>query len=56
MLYEYAVDNELVDLYQLETLEELMAAYYNFPVDAQIALLKDRPAVFMSNCRKHPRL
>lgn len=41
VLYEEAVDN-VVDLYQLETLEELMAAYYDFPMDAQIALLKDR--------------
>lgn len=41
LLYEQAID-KVVDLYQLETLEELMAAYYDFPLDAQIALLRDR--------------
>lgn len=41
LLYEQAID-KVVDLYQLETLEELMAAYYDFPMDAQIALLRDR--------------
>ena len=30
------------DLYQVENLEELMAAYDDFPMDAQISLLKDR--------------
>lgn len=41
VLYETAAQH-VVDLYQLETLEELMAAYYAFPMDAQIALLKDK--------------
>ena len=41
MLYQMAVDNSAT-MYQLETLEELMAAYYAFPIDAQVALLKDR--------------
>ena len=40
-LYQMALDNSAT-MYQLETLEELMAAYYAFPVDAQVALLKDR--------------
>ena len=41
LLYNIARDNSAT-LYQLETLEELMAAYYAFPIDAQVALLKDR--------------
>ena len=41
ILYEMAVSH-VVDLYQVETLEELMAAYYAFPVDAQVGLLRDR--------------
>ena len=41
VLYETAAEH-VVDLYQLETLEELMAAYYAFPMDAQVALLKDK--------------
>lgn len=41
VLYQTAALH-VVDLYQLETLEELMAAYYAFPMDAQIALLKDK--------------
>ena len=41
MLYQMALDNSAT-MYQLETLEELMAAYYAFPIDAQVALLKDR--------------
>lgn len=41
LLYDIARDNSAT-LYQLETLEELMAAYYAFPLDAQVALLKDR--------------
>ena len=41
MLYQMALDNSATT-YELETLEELMAAYYAFPVDAQVALLKDR--------------
>ncbi len=41
LLFQMALDNSAT-VYQLETLEELMAAYYAFPVDAQIALLKDR--------------
>ena len=41
VLYEIAVSH-VSDLYQVETLEELMAAYYAFPVDAQIGLLRDR--------------
>ena len=41
MLYQMALENSAT-MYQLETLEELMAAYYAFPVDAQVALLKDR--------------
>ena len=41
MLFHMALDNSAT-MYQLETLEELMAAYYAFPVDAQVALLKDR--------------
>ena len=45
LFYEYAIDH-VVDLYQLETLEELLAAYYDFPMDAQIALLKDRLAYY----------
>lgn len=38
-LFEMAQGKEL---YQVENLEELMAAYYDFPMDAQIALLRDR--------------
>lgn len=41
MLYEIAVKKSAA-LYQLETLEELMAAYYAFPIDAQVALLGDK--------------
>ena len=41
VLYELAAAH-VTDLYQVETLEELMAAYYDFPLDAQVALLKDR--------------
>ena len=41
MLYQIALDNSAT-MYELETLEELMAAYYAFPIDAQVALLKDR--------------
>ena len=41
MLFQMASDNSAT-MYQLETLEELMAAYYAFPVEAQVALLKDR--------------
>jgi len=41
MLFQMAIDNSATP-YQLETLEELMAAYYAFPIDAQVALLKDR--------------
>lgn len=41
LLYELA-GSHVSDLYQVETLEELMAAYYAFPVDAQIGLLRDR--------------
>jgi len=41
VLYQAAAQH-VVDLYQLETLEELMAAYYAFPMDAQVALLKDK--------------
>ncbi len=41
VLYELAVEH-VTDLYQVETLEELMAAYYDFPLDAQIGLLNDR--------------
>ena len=41
VLYELAAKH-VTDLYQVETLEELMAAYYDFPQDAQVALLKDR--------------
>ena len=41
VLYELATKN-LLNLYQLETLEELMAAYYAFPMPAQVALLEDR--------------
>ena len=41
VLYEMAAKH-VTDLYQVETLEELMAAYYDFPVDAQVGLLKDR--------------
>ena len=41
MLFQMAQDNSAT-MYELETLEELMAAYYAFPVDAQVALLKDR--------------
>ena len=41
LLYQMALDNSAT-MYQLETLEELMAAYYAFPIDAQVALLKDR--------------
>lgn len=40
-LYQMALDNSAT-MYQLETLEELMAAYHAFPIDAQVALLKDR--------------
>lgn len=40
-LFETAVKHS-VELQQLETLEELMAAYYAFPMDAQVALLEDR--------------
>ncbi len=40
-LYKMAAEH-VTDLYQVETLEELMAAYYDFPLDAQIGLLKDR--------------
>ena len=38
-LFEMAQNKEL---YQVENLEELMAAYDDFPMDAQIGLLKDR--------------
>lgn len=41
VLYEMAAAR-VSDLYQVETLEELMAAYYDFPLDAQIGLLRDR--------------
>ncbi len=41
MLYEMAAD-KAQDLYQVETLEELVAAYYDFPMEAQISLLNDR--------------
>ncbi len=41
VLYEMAAAH-VTDLYQVETLEELMAAYYDFPLDAQIGLLHDR--------------
>lgn len=41
VLYEMAAA-EVSDLYQVETLEELMAAYYDFPLDAQVGLLRDR--------------
>ena len=41
VLYELAASH-MSDLYQVETLEELMAAYYDFPIDAQIGLLRDR--------------
>lgn len=42
-LFEYAGERTS-ELYQVETLEELMAAYYDFPLDAQVALLRDRAA------------
>lgn len=45
VLYELAADYAR-DLYQVETLEELMAAYYDFPLDAQIGLLHDRLAAY----------
>ena len=41
LLFQMAQDNSAT-MYQLETLEELMAAYYAFPIEAQVALLKDR--------------
>ena len=47
VLYELAAKN-VTDLYQVETLEELMAAYYDFPLDAQIGLLNDRLAAYDS--------
>lgn len=34
------------NLYQVETLEELIASYYSFPLDAQVALLADRTVFF----------
>ncbi|MGU9977746.1 MAG: TraB/GumN family protein [Candidatus Oxydemutatoraceae bacterium WSBS_2016_MAG_OTU14] len=43
MLFEM-VGEKVEDLYQVETLEELVAAYYDFPLAVQVALLHDRVA------------
>lgn len=40
-LFKQAADT-VPNLYQVETLEELLASYYSFPLDAQVALLNDR--------------
>lgn len=40
-LFERAADITS-NLYQVETLEELIASYYSFPLDAQVGLLNDR--------------
>ena len=47
VLYELAAKH-VTDLYQVETLEELLAAYYDFPLDAQIGLLNDRLDAYTS--------
>ena len=44
-LFEHAADI-VSNLYQVETLEELIASYYSFPQDAQVALLADRANFF----------
>lgn len=55
LLFEKAA-GRVSDLYQLETLEELVAAYYSFPSDAQIGLLADRAAFYDQTQNNHERM